>query len=92
MFVDDPLALKMISDMETFVDAKYNHLVDTVERFYERNKHLDRKDYAILGQKELGKLEFGLVMQLYTGREIDYKEVMKKRWKHYGLSDEKVEE
>lgn len=91
LFFDDKLALKMITEMEVFVEEKYNHLVDVVERFYGENKDMVRKDYAILGQKELTKLEFGLVMQLYTGNQIDFKVVMKKRWKHYGLKDEKVE-
>jgi len=91
LFHDDPLAIKLISEMETFVEVKYNHLVDTVERFYERNKDLERKDYAILGQKELDKLQFGLVMQKYIGNDFSYKDVMKKRWKSLGLKDEKVE-
>ena len=91
LFHDDELAIKLIGDMEEFVAIRYNHLVDTVERYYERNKEMDRKDYAILGQKELNKLEFGLAMQKYTGNDFSYKEVMKKRWKAFGLKDEKVE-
>lgn len=91
LFHDDPLAIKMISEMEEFVEVRYNHLVDTVERYYERNKGMERKDYAILGQKELNKLEFGLAMQKYTGNDFSYKEVMKKRWKSFGLKDEKVD-
>lgn len=91
LFHDDPLAIKMISEMEEFVEVRYNHLVDIVERYYERNKEMERKDYAILGQKELNKLEFGLAMQKYTGNDFSYKEVMKKRWKSFGLKDEKVE-
>jgi len=91
LFHDDPLSIKLISEMEEFVEEKYNHLVDTVERFYERNKGLERKDYAILGQEELTKLQFGLAMAKYLGREYSYKEVMKKRWKEFGFKDEKVE-
>lgn len=91
LFHDDPLAIKLIADMETFVEEKYNHLVDVVERFYERNKDLERKDYAILGQKELNKLQFGLAMSKYLGKDFSYKEIMKKRWKEFGLKDEKEE-
>lgn len=90
LFHDDPLAIKLINEMETFVEKKYNHLVNIVEHYYERNKTLERKDYAILGQKELNKLQFGLAMQKYLGKDFSYKDVMKKRWKEFGLKDEKV--
>ena len=92
LFHDDELAIKMIEDMEAFVEKKYNHMVDTVERFYERNKHLDRKDYAILGQEELNRMYFGLAMNRYVGKDVNYKEFLKGKWKHLGLKDEKVEE
>jgi len=91
LFHDDPVAIKMIEEMELFVDEKYNHLVDTVERFYERIKHMERKEYAILGQKELTRQQFSLAMQKYTGKEVNYKDFMKRNWKHYGIKDEKVE-
>jgi T4 RnlA family RNA ligase len=91
LFHDDPLAIKLIAEMEEFVEVRYNHLVDVVERFYERNKELERKDYAILGQKELEKSQFGLAMSKWLGKDFSYKEFMKKRWKSYGLKDEKVE-
>jgi hypothetical protein len=77
--------------MELFVEGKYNHLVDTVERFYERNKHMERKDYAILGQKELEKMHFGLAMSKYTGKPVNYKEFMAKKWKEFGLKDEELD-
>lgn len=89
LFHDDPLALKQIDEMEKFVEEKYNHMVDTVERFYERNKHLERKDYAILGQKELDKtMYFGLAMNKYVGKSVDYKAFLKSKWKQLGLKDE----
>lgn len=91
LFHDDELAIKMIEDMEVFVEGKYNHMVDTVERFYERNKHMERKEYAILGNVELTKGFFGLAMQKYLGNDIDYKAFLKKQWKKLGLKDEKVE-
>jgi len=88
LFYDDPLAIKMIEDMEAFVEVKYNHLVDTVERFYERNKHLERKDYAILGREELDSMFFGLAMNRYIGREFSYKTFLKGKWKELGLKEE----
>jgi len=88
LFHDDPLVIQRIEEMELFVEGKYNHLVDTVERFFERNKHMERKEYAILGQKELEKMHFGLAMSKYTGKEVNYKEFMAKKWKEFGLKDE----
>lgn len=91
LFHDDELAIKMIEDMEAFVEKKYNHMVDTVERFYERNKHMERKEYAILGQEEMERMYFGLAMMRYLGKDVDYKSFLKGKWKHLGLKDEKVE-
>lgn len=100
MFHYDELICKRIGEMEDFVGEHYNHLVDTVERFYERNKDIAsdqdegeaRKQYAILGQKELDKMFFGLAMSKYLGRPVDYKEFMTKHWKEYGLKDQTKEE
>jgi len=88
LFFDDPLALKTIQEMEDFVSEKYNHMVDMVERFYERNKDLSRKDYAILGQEEFaGTFYFSLAMNKYLGREFSYKDFLKGKWKQLGLKD-----
>lgn len=93
LFHDNPYVISKIEEMELKVDALYNHLVATVENFYNANKHLDRKDYAILGQEKLTRREFGLAMSKYTGKEVNYKEFMKKSWKDFGIKDiEKVEE
>ncbi len=91
LFHDDELAIQMIVDMETFVEGKYNHMVDSVERFYERNKHMERKEFAILGQEELNRMYFGLAMQRYVGKDVDYKTFLKGKWKQLGLKDEKIE-
>jgi RNA ligase len=88
LFHDDPMAIAQIEEMEKFVEEKYNHMVDTVERFYERNKHMERKDYAILGQEELSRMYFGLAMSRYLGKEVDYKDFLKGKWKALGLKDE----
>jgi len=91
LFHDDELAIQMIEDMEAFVEKKYNHMVDSVERFYERNKHMERKEFAILGQEELNRMYFGLAMQRYVGKDVDYKTFLKGKWKALGLKDEKIE-
>lgn len=92
LFFDDPVALAMIEEMEKFAEHHYNHTVDQVERFYERNKGLERKEYAILGQKELDKRIFGLAMSKYLGKDVDYKAFMRKNYKAFGIADDPVEE
>jgi len=80
----------MITEMETFAEGVYNHTVDQVERFYERNKGLERKEYAILGQKELDKKIFGLAMSKYLERPVDYKAFLRKHYKSFGVADDPV--
>jgi T4 RnlA family RNA ligase len=88
LFHDDPLAIQQISEMEELVESLYNPLVDKVESFYSENKSLERKDYAIKGQSEFTlKGEFGLAMNMYLGKPVDFKEHMKKNYKSYGIAD-----
>jgi T4 RnlA family RNA ligase len=89
-FYDDPVALQIIEDMEERVRPIYNNMVTLVEGFYEANKDLERKEYAIKGQVECGKLYFGLAMSKYLGKEIDYKAHMVKHRKDYGIKDDPV--
>lgn len=88
LFYDDALAIARIEKMEQYVDGKYNHLVATVEKFYETNKELERKEYAILGQKEMDRLQFGLAMKKYLGQEVNYKDFMIAKWKEFGVKDD----
>ena len=90
LFHDDPVVIAMITEMETFAEGVYNHTVDQVERFYERNKDLERKEYAILGQKELDKKIFGLAMSKYLERPVDYKAFLRKHYKSFGVADDPV--
>jgi len=92
MFHYDELICKRIGMMEEFVAKHYNHLVDTVDTFYETNKDLERKEYAILGQKELQKMFFGLAMSKYLGKSVNYKDFMTRHWKDYGLKDQEKED
>lgn len=100
MFYYDELICKRIGEMEEFVAKHYNHLVETVETFYETNKNIAsdqdereaRKQYAIMGQKELDKMFFGLAMSKYLGRDVDYKDFMARRWKEYGLKDQEKDD
>lgn len=88
LFYDDPVVIARIDEMESFVEKLYNNTVAQVESFYEKNKHLERKDYAILGQQELDPRIFSLAMNAYCGHEIDYKAFLRKNYKKFGIKDE----
>jgi len=83
LFIDDTTVLNLISKMEAKVVPIYNHLVVTSEHFYDSNKHLERKDYAILANSKLSKTEFSIAMGLYSGKPVDPKELLKKKWTEY---------
>ena len=88
LFLDDPYVLKAIADMEIFVGGIYNHLVKRTEDFYEENKDLDRKDFAVKGQQDLDKKEFAIVMLIYTDKEFSYKELLKKWYDDFKLEQD----
>ena len=83
MFVDDEQALTEIDNMERFVVDLVTHLVKPVERFYDENKDLERKDFAIRGQQELRRDQFSLAMAKYSGKEMDYKAFVAKNHRDY---------
>lgn len=83
LFFDDSVVIDIIVNMEQHVSKIFNHIADSTERFYERNKNLDRKEYAILGQKELPRNLFHLAMTKYLGKEVDYKDHMVKNFDNY---------
>jgi T4 RnlA family RNA ligase len=87
LFANDEYTMKRVTEMENSVIPKFNHLIKSVEDFYVANKELSRKDYALKGQKE-AKEFFPLVMELYVGREPDFKAFAIKNQKEYfGVSD-----
>lgn len=89
LFKDDPISIGKIIDMEEKAAKIYNHVHKAVNSFYNENKHLDRKDYAIKGQSELAADGiFSLAMNLYIGREANVKEFLVKNYKKYGIRDE----
>jgi T4 RnlA family RNA ligase len=91
MFKDDLLAIKLIDDMQAKVNHLYNHMVKEVEEFYEQNKELDRKEYAIKGQQELDKRYFGLAMLKFQNKDPEYKQYLKSKYKLFGIEDKKTE-
>lgn len=92
MFADDPIAIARIDEIQEKTDKVYNHLCSSIENFYKEHKGLDRKEYAILGQKTFTDGTFGLAMSKYLGKEPDYKEYLIKNFRKYGFTDHVDEE
>lgn len=101
MFATDALACLQIDEMMEKVSKIYNHIHMTVHSFYNLHKNAyddtdnPRKYYAIAGQKdeEIQKQGiFGLVMNLYVGKDADVADFMIKHYKDYGIKDEAVVE
>lgn len=91
LFTTDSYALNAISEMEDKVSKIYNHIDATIHAFYSVNKESDRKTYAIAGQADAEIMRqgvFGLVMNLYLGKEANVEEFMIKNYKKYGIKDE----
>jgi len=93
LFHDDELAMKQINAMETLVRKEYNHRSAQLQKFYDENKSLDRKDYAILGQSVLKDAgTFSLAMNLYVGKEMGLRDWMMKNYREFGITDVPVVE
>lgn len=81
---DDVGMKNKINEIVERTVPKYNHLMQKVETFYRNNQHLAKRDYAILGQKELKGVEFTLAINLFT-KKCDGKQhtidLLMKYWK-----------
>lgn len=77
LFSTSEFAINKIVEVENKVIPKYNKMVHDVELFYNENKHLDRKDYAVKvhSNPEI-KPYMQLLMNHYLNRhkDADYKE------------------
>ena len=84
LFLDDPVTIQLIEKMEKVVAERYNHTAAVVDTFYEIHKHLERKDYAIAGQKELEPWVFSIAMRRYLDDDDSYlKKAIQKQWKFW---------
>lgn len=89
LFKTDSFTIGRIQEMESKIIPVFNHIVKTTEDFYLNNKDLDRKSFAIKGQKDIPEC-FHLVMVKYVGKEPDYKEYVMKYVKEiFKIEDEK---
>ena len=68
--VGDGIDIAQILEIEEKVVREIDYIIERVETAYEANKHLERKDFAILMK---GHPLFGLLMQKFSGKEPDYK-------------------
>ncbi|QPI18022.1 RNA ligase [Pectobacterium phage POP12] len=72
LFLDDPVALKKIIQVEDKFISSLNDLISTSNEFIKTNKDKSRKDFAIaLGKNQSNAIIFGAVMNWYTSRDID---------------------
>lgn len=83
MFSNDQYCLDKIERMEKLVFSTHNSLKQTVEDFVSAYKHLERKEFALVVQRNLPKSLNcqGLAFNLYNGKEVNYKETMLKYMK-----------
>lgn len=80
LFSYDPAVMADIESMEQKVKTLMTEVRTTVDTFWETNKSLTQKEYAILGQKTVNPLYFSLCMARYTGKPIDFKGYIKRKW------------
>ena len=73
LLVDQPEILAEMQVLQHKVITVANRYVNRVTKYWEENKELSRKDYAIKGKTELDWLEFTLAMKYYSfGGEPDW--------------------
>lgn len=77
MFADDEYMLDKIESMERKVIPLYNKIIQSVKSFYENNKDLSRKDFALKVQKDYPKIS-GLIMSNYVNEKIKVGEIPSK--------------
>lgn len=65
--------LTRIDEVEDYARKSYRYLVQTVDKFMEENKGLERGDFARKAKEEVPVL-MPVLMELYLGRPIDYKQ------------------
>jgi T4 RnlA family RNA ligase len=90
MFHADPISIAKIEEMEKKIVWQYLNVIRVVCEYYNANKDLDRKSYAIKGQERLPRELFSLAMTKYLGREVDFKEWAIKHYEYFGVKDDVV--
>jgi len=65
--------LARLDEVEEYAKKSYHYMVKTVDQFYTENKDLSQGDYARKAKAEVPLL-LPVLMELYAGRPVDYKE------------------
>ena len=69
--VGEGVDIAQILEIESRVLSDLRHLVSRVSELVEKDKHLERKDFAI---KHKNCAEFGLMMTMFSGKEANFKQ------------------
>ena len=86
LFNDDIQIINKISNIESIITPIFNKIVDKTEKFYNNNKELDQKDYAIKGKKKLGEL-FSLGIRLFHSKPPGYNKYIMDRYNKFLKED-----
>ncbi|UJR16606.1 hypothetical protein I4U23_003506 [Adineta vaga] len=74
LFQNDPEMLRRIDEMEQHVRPIYNHMIESIERFYRKNKHLSKGDFTkLISKTDNMEIYSTLLRRLFTGEDNDYK-------------------
>lgn len=73
LIADQPEIVAEMQVIQHKVITRANRFINVTTKYWQDNKDLTRKEYAIKGKAELGRLEFALAMKYYTlGDEPDW--------------------
>lgn len=76
LMADQPEILAEMKELQHRIISKANSIINKVSAYYNENKDLSRKDYAIKGKNELSWVEFPLAMQYFSGSEPNWGEFL----------------
>ena len=92
LFREHPEFIVLIDKMEIEARSIVNEAETKINEFYEANKHLERKDFAILCSKQqpaVRKVQLmPFIMNRYLGRDYRLIEVLSGRWKDLNFKPE----
>jgi len=81
LLADQPEVLQEMQELQRNATSIANTIINTVTAYYNDNKDLIQKDYAIKAKAELEWLEFALAMQFYSKGEPDWNQWFTKKIK-----------
>ncbi|CAF1077774.1 unnamed protein product [Adineta ricciae] len=74
LYQHDPETLQKIDAMEQHVRPIYNHMIELIEQFYQKYKHLPKNTYKkIISQTCNMEIYSPLLLRLHDGADNDYK-------------------